>query len=85
MSYTLKTPAQSPWLRSQQAAQYLGLSKSYLDKKRDGDHPGGGPKFLRRGKIVFYHIDWLNDWLVGRPPRSVDDLRDSPKRERDDV
>lgn len=53
-------------LNTAQAAKYIGLSKSELDKARVSGELGGDtpPKFFRVGKkIVRYHIADLDDWL----------------------
>ncbi len=48
-------------LRTPEAAQYLGLSASTLEKQR---LRGDGPRFLcLGGRAVGYDIQDLNDWL----------------------
>ena len=48
-------------LRTSQAAQYVGLSPSTLEKKR---LTGGGPRFIRLGgRAVGYDIRDLDSWL----------------------
>ena len=48
-------------LRTSQAAEYVGLSSSTLEKMRLAD---GGPRFLRLGsRAVGYDIADLDDWL----------------------
>ena len=49
-------------LRVQQAAGYLGISKSWLDKKRI---TGEGPPYLKLGRRVVYDIDDLEIWASG--------------------
>jgi hypothetical protein len=46
-------------VRTPQAAQHLGVSKSFLDKARIY---GGGPPFMRFGRAVVYSTDALDDW-----------------------
>lgn len=50
-----------PNIRVQQAADYCGLSKSFLDKARIY---GGGPAFFRLGRSVIYSTDDLDSWLA---------------------
>ena len=47
-------------LRTPDAARYLGLSVSYLEKLRPR---GIGPKFVRMGRAVGYRIQDLDQWL----------------------
>jgi predicted DNA-binding transcriptional regulator AlpA len=51
-------------LRTPEAAQYLGLAKSTLEKLR---LTGGGPKFIRLGiRALGYSPDDLQEWLRSR-------------------
>lgn len=45
------------------AAQYLGVSRGFLDKLR---MTGGGPKFLKLGRKVAYEHHALDAWLDSR-------------------
>ena len=48
-------------LRTPEAAEYLGLSRSTLEKKRLSDD---GPRFIRLGgKAVGYDVRDLDEWL----------------------
>lgn len=50
------------YLRTDKAADYLGTSKSFLEKAR---LDGTGPKFLRLGsRMVSYSIEDLDEWAV---------------------
>ena len=49
----------SPFLNTEQAAFYLGLSPRTLQQLR-GD--GEGPRFRRHCRFVRYHIDDLDSW-----------------------
>lgn len=49
------------YLRVREAAQYVGLSKSTLDKMRCF---GTGPKYYKPGKAVLYDRKDLDDWLA---------------------
>jgi hypothetical protein len=51
----------TPKLNVRQAARYLGLSKSYLDKLR---LTGGGPPFLRLGRRILYDHGDLENWAA---------------------
>lgn len=47
------------YLTTLQAAKWLNVSKSFLDKAR---HGGRGPKALLFGRAVRYRMDDLNAW-----------------------
>lgn len=49
----------SPFLTTEQAAFYLGLSARTLQRHRGA---GVGPAFRRQGGLVRYHIDDLDGW-----------------------
>ncbi len=53
----------SPFLRAQEAADYLGLTRSTLEHYR---WVGGGPAYRKHGGLVFYHIDDLIEWSERR-------------------
>lgn len=53
----------SPYLNTAQAAHYLGVSQSYLEKLRSR---GGGPVYRRHLPMVQYHIDDLVAWSRSR-------------------
>ncbi len=67
-------------LRTRDAAQYCGLKKSTLEKLRCY---GGGPRFIRRSRSVFYPLVELNAWLNGltrfRNTSEADAARESGK------
>lgn len=50
-------------LRTPEAAQYLGLTKSTLDKLRIF---GDGPTYHKLGRVVVYSHDDLDQWLAAR-------------------
>lgn len=52
----------SPFLNTDQAAFYIGLSRRTLEKMRS---EGGGPPFRRHGRYIRYHIDDLDTWSRG--------------------
>ncbi|MES2326263.1 MAG: helix-turn-helix domain-containing protein [Pseudomonadota bacterium] len=54
----------SPFLSTEQAAFYLGLSARKLQAMRAG---GTGPLFRRHSRYVRYHIDDLDCWSKGIP------------------
>ncbi len=59
----------SPFLSTEQAAFYLGLSARKLQQMRAA---GSGPGFRRHSRYVRYHIDDLDSWSEGsggREPR----------------
>lgn len=49
----------SPFLSTEQAAFYLGLSARRLQALRA---KGEGPSYRRHSRYVRYHIDDLDDW-----------------------
>ena len=59
----------SPFLSTEQAAFYLGLSARKMQAMRAG---GTGPRFRRHCRYVRYHIDDLDNWsgASGEPVRS---------------
>ncbi|MGV1856932.1 helix-turn-helix transcriptional regulator [Rhizobium rhizogenes] len=50
-------------IRVKQAAHYVGLSKSSLDKLR---HFGGGPNYFKLGRAVVYSTADLDAWMSDR-------------------
>ena len=58
-------------LRTPKAAEYLGISESWLEKKR---LEGGGPPYIKLGhRAVGYDIDDLDRWLESRRVASTSD------------
>jgi predicted DNA-binding transcriptional regulator AlpA len=53
-----------------EAAAFLGVSKSWLDKKR---LEGGGPAYLKLGRRVVYDLNDLEDFAVSKRLRSTSD------------
>jgi predicted DNA-binding transcriptional regulator AlpA len=47
-------------VRTVEAAQYLGVSKSFLDKARC--YGTNGPRFMRFGRAVVYSTEDLDQW-----------------------
>lgn len=58
-------------LNTKSASALLGVSKSYLDKKRVA---GGGPKFFKVGRRVLYDRRDLELWLAGRQYGSTSEV-----------
>jgi hypothetical protein len=52
----------SPFLSTEQAGFYLGLSARKLQQMRSA---GQGPAFRRHSRYVRYHIDDLDAWSRG--------------------
>jgi len=50
-------------LRVRQAAEYVGLSKSALDKYR---HYGVGPTYIKLGRSVIYRVEDLDAWVASK-------------------
>jgi predicted DNA-binding transcriptional regulator AlpA len=59
----MELPASLRVLSASQAAETLGVSKSWLDKLRVA---GGGPHFIKLGRRVVYHHADLASWLSER-------------------
>jgi predicted DNA-binding transcriptional regulator AlpA len=55
-------------LPTPEAANYLGLGKSTLDKLR---LTGGGPVFIQIGKRVIYDVADLDAWVSTRKRTSI--------------
>lgn len=51
-----------------EAASYLGVSKSWLDKHRVN---GGGPAYLKIGRRVVYDPNDLEEFAAGRRHRNT--------------
>lgn len=61
-----------PKLRTAGAAAYTGLAESTLEKLRVH---GGGPIYIRVGRVVVYDPDDLDAWLAAHKRRSTSDQR----------
>lgn len=57
----------SPFLNTDQAAFYLGISARTLQEHRTR---GTGPAYRRHGRLIRYHIDDLNAWSRDDPART---------------
>jgi hypothetical protein len=57
-------------MRTAEAARFTGVSESTLEKLRCA---GGGPVFLKLGRIVVYDETDLNVWLASRRRASTSD------------
>jgi DNA-binding transcriptional MerR regulator len=60
----------SPFLNTEQAAFYLGLSPRKLRALRTA---GTGPRFRRHSRYVRYHIDDLDHWSTNAAARVTGD------------
>ena len=58
-------------LRVKQAAAYVGVSKSYLDKARCY---GGGPTFVKLGTTVIYRSEDLDAWVAANRQPANDNM-----------
>jgi len=61
-------------LRTRQAADYLQVSKSLLDKMRCY---GGGPVYAKLGATVIYSTDDLDAWVASKKLKPANDNRDA--------
>lgn len=59
-----------PFLNTDQAAFYVGLSRRTLEKMRTH---GGGPRFRKHGRYVRYHIVDLDGWSERETKRTTGD------------
>lgn len=50
-------------IRVQQAAEHLGVSKSFLDKARC--YGTNGPRYMRFGRAIVYSTEDLDEWAQG--------------------
>ncbi|GAA0641058.1 helix-turn-helix domain-containing protein [Brevundimonas lenta] len=66
----------SPRMNVSQAANFLGVSSSMLNKLRVF---GGGPVFLKIGRRVAYDPADLASWLESRRRRSTSDAGELPR------
>lgn len=62
----------SPFLRTPEAAAYVGLAKSTLEKLR---LVGGGPVYSALGRVIVYEIRDLDDWVRARKQSSTSSVR----------
>jgi hypothetical protein len=60
----------SPFLNTEQAAFYLGLSPRKLRALRSN---GKGPRFRRHSRYVRYHIDDLDIWSKAASAKGTGD------------
>ena len=60
----------SRYLRTASAAEYIGLTKSTLEKRR---LTGGGPVFSKLGRTVVYDRADLDAWVAARRRQSTSD------------
>ena len=58
------------YIRTSQAAEYIGLAKSTLEKLR---LTGGGPVFSKLGRTVVYDRTDLDAWVASRRRESTSD------------
>ena len=56
------------YISTERAAQYCGLSRSFLEKLRV---KGGGPDHLKVGRRVLYDPVTLAEWLEGHRRNST--------------
>jgi hypothetical protein len=79
MSKSESRPSLGPRLRTPDAARYLGISPSTLEKMRCA---GTGPEFEVVGKAVVYSIHALEEYLAQRRARSTSETGKPTPRPR---
>lgn len=67
---TTKFNTENRWLRTKEAAAYVGLSKSTLEKLRV---TGDGPEYAALGRVIVYQIQDLDEWISAHKRRSTSD------------
>lgn len=65
----------SPFLTTDQAAHYLGLSRQTLEKMR---WQGRGPRYRKHGRYVRYHIADLEAWSEARSHNATHEHDETP-------
>ena len=70
-SENTKSFPQDQLMTVEQAAQYLGLAVSTLNKWRCH---GGGPVFLKMGRAVRYKLENLDNYITGSERQSTSDF-----------
>ena len=58
----------SPFLNTDQAAHYVGLTRQTLEKMRRQER---GPRYRKHGRYVRYHIADLDAWSLARSHRAT--------------
>lgn len=71
----------SPFLTTEQAAQYLGLSRQALEKMR---RQGRGPRYRKHGRYVRYHIADLDTWSEQHSRNRTKDPNPTPPTQGSD-
>jgi len=66
-------------LRTPQAAEYLGLSASVMEKMR---LRGDGPPYAKLGRLVIYDVSDLDAWVNARKRTSTIDLKEAESQQR---
>ena len=66
-------------LRTPQAAEYLGLSTSNMEKMR---LRGDGPPYAKLGRLVIYDMSDLDAWVNARKRTSTLELADAENPRR---
>jgi hypothetical protein len=80
MSKSRSRPPLGPRLRTPDAAKYVGLAESTLEKMRVA---GTGPEFEKpTEKVVVYSIPALEEYLALRRARSTSEAGKPPPRSR---
>lgn len=64
------------YLDNRQAAEYLSVSESFLNKTR---HFGTGPRFYRVGRAIRYAAEDLDEWMAERCATSTRDYLNGGK------
>ncbi len=65
-----EAPKSKSYLRTNAAADYVGLAVSTMAKARV---EGWGPPYIKTGRIILYDRDDLDNWLASRKRTSTSD------------
>lgn len=68
-----------PKLRTPGAAKYSGISQSTLEKLR---LTGGGPPYMKVGKVVLYDPSDLDTWLASHRRRSTSVMMEGEEKRK---
>ncbi len=60
------------FLRTKEAAEYLGFSEQHLQRLRSS---GDGPVYSKPGKYVYYNLSDLDQWVWDHRRKQTDGTR----------
>ncbi len=69
-------------MKAKEAADYVGVSKSMLEKLRTA---GGGPRFMKVGRRVVYDSADLDRWIESKKQASTADIPERRSKRRPNI